>query len=441
MVITERFFRSGVVPGGNKWALLLFCLIGYSILNRGFAYIGYYPFFIGEFTLFFYLLKINHKIELPKFLGTLAGKMWVILFLYNLIIFLFSVLNDINESIRNSIVWVYTIFFYVGYCYGNSLSKQKAIPRFELFIFICSNLTIFYFILFPFRSELRDFTMFVYGSNALVGYYSTLHALSIGFIFYFIFYRSLRFRTIWISLGLFLIIFVSQARASILAIGFIYLYIIFMSKSKKAFWSIIIAFCTAFLFLFIIEMMGINLHIEGQRGDASFDFFQNLLSSIFFESDINSLDGTRTHRLDMWKYVIEKVFSTLLSASFGLGYNVVLIDRATGIDPETGLQTILRYPHNSFVSVLGFSGVIGLIFYCIFIGLILYRIIRVSRSKNISSLILLKWYPVFLIGYSVSAFFSTVLEAPFHNFVFWIISGVIYSIATQPKNQLRLQSY
>ncbi|MDS4027977.1 MAG: hypothetical protein RKO25_13460 [Candidatus Contendobacter sp.] len=78
-----------IVPGGWHWLFLAVALFGYATLNRGFAYIGWYPVFIGEGLLLFYLLSLNHIKLLPIFLGTSVGKIWVIFFFYNFIIFFF----------------------------------------------------------------------------------------------------------------------------------------------------------------------------------------------------------------------------------------------------------------------------------------------------------------------------------------------------------------
>jgi O-antigen ligase len=106
---------------------------------------------------------------------------------------------------------------------------------------------------------------------------------------------------------------------------------------------------------------------------------------------------------------------------FGLGFDEILNDRM-----DTPL-TIIRYPHNSFLSVFGFTGIVGLVLYLSLVGVIFLKIYKSLRFGN--EIPLLRWYPLFAIGYFVSAFFSTVFEAPFHSYVFWVLSGIFYRIA------------
>jgi len=403
---------------------LLFCLFGYSTLNRGFAYLGYYPFFVGELALLFYLLLLNHRVTLFRFLGTTAGKIWAIFFIYCLIIFAFSALSDLNESIRDSVFWVYSIFFYIGYSYGNHLIQRHEIDRFHNVLLFLAKATVIYFALFPFREELRNLTMFLHGgTTALVGYYSTLHALSLGFVFFFLFYRRTYLHILWVVAGLVLVVAISQARASMLALGIIILYLILVHRRAAELRALakILGIITLAAFIFSV----LDISIGGQRSDVSAEFFQKAILSIFIDSNDDSLQGTREHRLEMWTDVIERTVSTLYSLLFGMGLDTILVDSGTGVD------TILRYPHNSFISVFGFTGAIGIGLYVILVGHLLWVIIKSSHLTN--SIPLLKWYPVFAIGYFVAAFFSTVFEAPFHSFVFWVITGVVYRAAIQNR--------
>ena len=178
---------------------------------------------------------------------------------------------------------------------------------------------------------------------------------------------------------------------------------------------------TALLVIAALAYSFLGISIEGQRGSVSLGFFQDAVTSIFLGSDNESLDGSRTDRLLWWFDIIARATSSTDSLFFGMGFNEVLIDQSTGAD------TILRYPHNSFVSIFGFSGLTGLLLYLSLTWLILYQVIRSAKLYHQSPL--LNWYPIFFIGFNVAAFFSTVFEAPFHSFVFWVLSGVVYRLS------------
>ena len=417
---------STLIPGGPKWLPLLFGLLGYSTLNRGFAYIGIYPFFWAELCLLIFLFSVRHSRTFPQFVSTNAGKIWLIFFVYSAVIFINSAVLDFSESLRNSVLWVYTLYFYVGFVYGGVLIRKGHLERFSNFLKACAVLVVFYYGLFPFRENLLAVTSFLQGGGvSLIGYYSTLHALALGFVFIFICGSTMRFRLVFFTFGMFFIVVIAQSRAAMLALFFMIFYAIFFIKTKTI--KRDLAYIAFIALLIGGAFISFGINIEGQRGAVSADFFQNAIASIFFGSDIDSLEGSRADRLLWWYDILGRVFASFNTTAFGIGFNEILVDRATGEN------TILRYPHNSFVSVLGFLGVVGLILYC---SIVIIAILKVMKSsKYQSGTKLMQWYPLFAIGYFVSAFFSTVFEAPFHSFVFWTLSGICYRVACLENNQ------
>lgn len=114
--------------------------------------------------------------------------------------------------------------------------------------------------------------------------------------------------------------------------------------------------------------------------------------------------------------------------SVSLGFDQIPLDR------ETSAGSVLRYPHNSYVTVLGLAGLFGLALYLWLVTLVFAGVFRKARSRNSPPVV--RWYPVFAIAWLVSVFFSTVFEAPFHGFVFWPTSGIAYYMAMHtPKDK------
>ena len=420
---TVQHPKARTAPLFKKWGPLLFLIFGYSTLNRGFSYIGTYPVFIGEFTIILYMLTIRHSVVFPKFWATLGGKFTVIFFLYSAIRFAFAATVDLSESIRNSIYWIYPIFFYFGFVFGRWAVRRNLVPSVERYFASLSIAILLYYSLFPFRMEIREATAFLTRGNSLVGYYSTLHALALGFSFYPIFYGTGR-RMLAPIAGIFLVIGVSQARAAILALLGMIIFIFMFQKNIR------IASATGKLFFVFIIIatvfvaLDVNIEVPGQRGTISSRFMVEMVSSIFFDTNNESLEGSRSDRLEWWQDVVERTSSSPITMFFGLGVNEILVDR------EVSVGVPIRYPHNSFVSVFGFSGLVGVTLFVATIIAVFRTVIR-ARKLEISTLIL--WYPVFAIGFLMSATFSTVFEAPFHSATFWTISGTVYAIALRGR--------
>lgn len=411
-----------IVPGGWHWFFLAVTLLGYATLNRGFAYIGWYPVFVGEGVLLFYLLSLNHPRLLPIFLGTSIGKVWVIFFLYNFIIFLFSLRINSDEAIRNSVYWVYSIFLYFGFIWGRRLALiTYGVRDFERMLVFFSLANLIYLLAFPFREGLREATSFLYSGVALIGYYSTYHASSVPLAFYILFYARYNERLGWRQsilyhvgmIGVFLILILTEARASFLEFFILLLLMLLMFRRvfEKIAWRLLVAGCLA-----VTIVLATGTSFEGSRGKTS-----TVIISIFSENiDNETLTGTRQHRLEMWEDVLGRATSSLETSIFGLGFSELLVDRATGID------TVLRYPHNSYVSVIGFTGFLGLGWFLLLqITLIKYAW---NQRKNDLQSTLVKWYPFLSIGFSVGTFFGTAFEAPFHSFIYYLLSGIMTGI-------------
>lgn len=424
--------RSSNIPGGLYWLPILIGMLGYCTLNRGFAYIGIYPVFFAEMCLFWYAATIKHHRTGRKFLATPAGFNWLLLFLYSSVLFVVSAYRDPGESIRNSIIWFYTIFFYLGFVFGGAIVRRRDEEKLFRWLLLCAKCVVVYYLLFPFRVELQGMTAWLQsGTVSLFGYYSTLHATALGLVFLFLFTGQSRFGTLAFVVGLAFIVAISQARASMLAVVLMGAYVIgsgHVEARARLGYAMIAAVSLGVLYSFS------GLTFEGQRGVVTLDFFERAVSSIFFGSDMDSLAGSRTDRLLWWKDVLSRTFENKDTAAFGIGLDTILVNRATSA------EGIIRYPHNSFVSVFGFLGSVGALLYIPLIGQVYLKVRKALRVG--SSDVLLRWYPVFLIGFLVSAFFSTVLESPFHSFFFWVLSGIVYRISmgriAEHESSLRL---
>lgn len=417
-----------IIPGGGIWLLFLFVFAGYAVLNRGFAYIGYYPVFIGEIVLLFYLLVLRHSVGLSEFLRTPAFWAIVMLYAYCVTMFIIASFKDVAEALRNSVFWVYPVFFYLGWRFARSIERRKEQHKLEYFIVGCALAVTLYHLIYPVRDFFLDATVYTQqgGGVALIGYYSTLHALAIGFVLFPLYLKHSIWLAIITAMGLSLIVFISQSRGAMVALVIIFLYMLMVERQRNFYRNVV--WVLLFSVIGAVSFSVLDLSVKGQRGEVSLELVTDAAASILLGSDQDTWAGSRADRLTWWADIVGRTMSDWKTAIFGLGFDQILLDR------ETSAGSVLRYPHNSYVTVLGLAGLFGLALYLWLVILVFARVFRKAKSRNSPPVV--RWYPVFAIAWLVSAFFSTVFEAPFHGFVFWSASGIAYYMAMHtPKDK------
>ncbi len=409
------------ITGNGVWLPLLVSLVGYYVFNKGYAYIGYLPIFMGELTLIFYFFRLRHSKLLPAFFHTPAARWWAFFFAYNLFTFARSSSHDLRDALQNSIWWIYTIFFYFGFCFGAKLLRDKNGPAFEKLLLYTAYAAILEGLIEPAGNWFHSWSSFLYGGNSPFGNYSSYDASLSGLIGFLFFARRTRFHFFWIALGFFVLAFLLESRAGMLEMMVIIPYALFVDRQVK----ISRRFKQMFIMLVVLITVftGLNLSFQGKHGMVSIETAEDLAYSIFFQDDTSDLQGTKDDRMIWWGNLIKRTTSSTQGLFLGMGDSVIL---NTAINKKGEID---RYPHNSFLSAFGFSGLIGVILYLGLFWLVGWRIFKASRKARGN--LLLRWYPIFAIGYVVSATFSTVFEAPFHSFIFWTISGIIYHLAVK----------
>jgi len=155
-----------------------------------------------------------------------------------------------------------------------------------------------------------------------------------------------------------------------------------------------------------------NLHI---RGDFSFNDLYEIFKSIFVSSSTDagtdlSLEGSRSHRLEMWSDIIKETVNENLY--FGQGFGMDLT-----------AQTF-RHPHNSLISIFGRMGIVGLFLYLSLFVYILRKIYRKYRQTLYYKQIYL-WFLFYVILSFQILNFSVVLESPMLAIPFYLILGGI----------------
>lgn len=408
--------------GSRVWYPLVLTFLVLVTLNRGAAYVGLAPIYLAEASLIFYLLALRHESFLPRFASSGLFPFTVAAITTMAALALVGLVRDPWNALRHSVVWVHILWVYVGWAFGDIIVRRGVVRGLEKGLAISGVSVALYYCLFPLKAELRTATVYsqAAGEVALLGYYSTLHATGIGMVLVPALVWRSNWGTLASGLGLGLIVFVSQSRGALLATTAAILYASTLTGGgwvrSRAMRSAAIAASLA-----LLSMLA-GIRVQGQRGVAGLEQLTTGAVSILDDQGLEGLSGSRTDRILWWEQTLGETFGSIETSLTGLGMERVLLDRKT----ESGVP--LRYPHNSFVTVLGHTGILGVSVYIALIASAMVTIAR--RSKAAPSCVLVQWYPLFAIGWLVSAFFSPVAEASFHSMPYWALTGAAYRLSS-----------
>lgn len=414
--------------------IFIFLMSGNATLNKGFAYLGVYPLFINEISfllLFLFLLRRLGKLFLSESVFFFA--ILFLLFGLTKLVTVYYYDGSINDAFRNMAIFIGPAFYGIGYVLFRNREYASSYRLLNNWLTAIGVFVSLYYTLYPIRIELNLLTNMPWARTGLVGNYSTLYATAIGFMS-FLFFKNNTILFYVGCIGFSAMIFFSQARGSI--IGTVVVVTILIAANRNISKLKVRKFAHFLVFLMLVFFsFSVISQVEGQRGDISAEFLSNLVRSIYSDTGLSSLEGTKRDRIEWWISSINLTLRDPFTAMIGDSIDTVIVDI------DTGKGGIIRYPHNSFVTIFRFSGFLGLFVY-VFMLLAVVR--KAYLLKNRTSTFqtfpinIFYWFILFYFGFLTASFFSTVLEAPFHSNLFWGLTGAVCGFGKStysPKKQ------
>lgn len=177
--------------------------------------------------------------------------------------------------------------------------------------------------------------------------------------------------------------------------------------------------------IFVIGV--ISLSRTQYTGDSMADSFRRSATSIVdYESSANALE-----RVSWWKeaFVITATGNPFIGKPFG---SMTLF-----AEFDTKYNSIMKMAfHNSYVTILYYTGFIGLLL----IGVIIFRVLekgvifsrssRLVNTHNLGIAITLS-----ICFYCTVSFFNVILEAPQSAMIFWLLLGLLFVISDYSKQK------
>jgi O-antigen ligase len=417
--------------GLEVWqGILLLALTGYCLLNYGFENIAVHvagiPIIISYGLMYtaFALAMYSCRRWLPAVMTEPAMLcLFALLFLTML-----HQLHDVPAyglwAIRDSTMFLDGIFLFLGMFWATRMTSVTVLIKWLMLIIV---INLFYSYTFPWSPQVLEWspTSGVFQDVAIIGQYHTTDIyLLLGAIFCLGLGGYLMNRRRWIlwtmvvmqMLGLAIV----QARASYVALAAFIVILTVIGERKKS--GFLVGLLISALLVLALATGVAGLDLPGRIGPVNISFLVDHLRSITGEkvTAASSVEG----RVE-WTDEALAHFRT--SPIFGVGFGQPLIDY---IDDETG--AVVRFPHNSNITILCRLGVVGFLFWVLFHLCLIQRFIyafwrRKTYDKQVYELIL--WVFLFYVMFMIAALVEAPFEFPSSAIQFYFFMGVGLGLA------------
>ena len=346
----------------NNLVLLIISL--YMILNVGFMLIRFPPggasgVPVGELLLLFFILTFIFDM---KWLTHFSRSIFLLPFILWWGLGIWRALAGIPEfgmwALRDATHVIESLFLWIGFVFAVNLA---AVDRFFVWLRRVMVIASIYALTFLFREALRDFSpeiqaaagytttiFFQYGSSSLLLLMSAA---------YLVIFRAsgLGIRPLLIS-GFLIVYAVALFQARTVYLQVIALMMLFAWQRRAAFGKTGAAIVVGGLVFFAFVFSG--LEMPGRLGKTvSLDFITSHFAAIWGAESEGVVGAARgvSLRLNWWAIIWRQVTNSFSNFFFGLGFGLPLIDF---FGPQS---QIVREPHNSYLSILGRMGFVGVI--------------------------------------------------------------------------------
>jgi O-antigen ligase len=425
--LRPRFQRQHATVRDRYFAFLMIVLAGYALFDKGFAYVGYSPVFIGEVTMLFGLLALAWSNRTMAVIGQPISFLLLLLLawvaartipywgMYGI------------DALRDSVVVLYSLFALI-IC-GLLLERPA---RFRILISAYRRFSVVFSVITP---PLFAIQSFIIDAVPVWPRSNNVHIL------------SLRPGDIAVHLcGVLLFTLLGFARLPLISIVPLFLGVIIVgSQNRGGTLALLVPLAIAWVFaprmrqlprlasiggatLLICSVLGVSIAlplVTSERLMSTDQLFRNV-GSIIYPAHDPALEGTKIWRLQWWDAIVDyTIHGPYFWTGKGFGINLAESDGFGGTDT---LNAPLRSPHNSHLTLLARGGVPGIILWsgtCLAWALMMLSRIAESRRRGAD---IWRRFFIFIFGYwlaiVIDAGFDVALEGPMMGIWFWSLFGV-----------------
>jgi len=420
--------RGALSEGDRYLALLAIVLLGYALMGKGFAYLGFPPLYVGEIA---FLSGIVIFFRTGAFVGALATlpAVWLVVLMAWVLARTLPFFGLYGfDSLRDSALIVYGGFAFVVIgllledarrintvlrYYGIMLASFPAIP-----------------VGFWFTKYWVDYIPRLYGPVPIVeiGASAVGTHLAGAMVFVLIGYRKVSI--LWICVWFATLALVSATnRGATLAVVVPIAFAMLMLGRFRLMLTIVVAAVGIFAALLALEStFGDYEEAKDsiERPVSAHQIVENA-KSIIGQSG-HQAEGTKVWRLNWWDIIIN---DTIHGPNFwtgrGFGINLADADGFGGNSDSRHPRPPTRSPHSVHMTMLARAGVPGLVLWTVVLvswfGMMM-RAMLTARARGHEGWVELFLFPVcYVMAILINASFDVVLEGPMQGIWFWCLFG------------------
>ena len=419
-----------LLRGDRYIAFLGIVLLGYAVMGRGFAYLGFPPLYVGEIALLTgAAVLVGSRALLPSF-ATMPSVILAVTMIWVMARTLPFLGSYGFDSLRDSTVIMYGGFAFIvtGLLLEDARRINIVLHHYRLMLATLPAM----FVALLLNKYAPDDVPHLLGPSPIVNVGATQIGTHLAGVMVFALIGYRKVSALWVFMWFATLApVISTNRGAALSVVVPVVFAMTMLGQFRLMFTTLKIGLVVFTAVLALESMFGQYHEASESWDrpiSAHQILENALS-IVGQSGEQS-EGTKKWRLDWWDIIIK---DTIHGPNFwtgrGFGVNLAEQDGFAGPDMLANGQNraLTRSPHNAQMTILARAGVPGLVLWALLLaswfGMLMKMMLtaRVRGHKQWADLFL--FIGCYTAAIVINASFDVVLEGPVQGIWFWCLFG------------------
>ncbi len=418
------------IPWGDRYlTFLAIVLLGYALLGKGFAYIGFPPLYVGEIAFLTGIAVLFRSGALVASVATLPSLLLIATMMWVMVRTIPFVGVYGFDALRDSVIILYGSFAFI--VIGLLLEDARRIDT--VLRYYAASLVAFPIIPLAFwlTKYWGDYIPRLYGPNVPIveiGASALGTHLAGAAVFVLIGYRKVTWFWVLIWFGALAMIGASNRGATLAAAVAIVFAMLVLGRLR-----LMLKAVAAGVGLFAVLLAAEATFLDYEEVKDSIDrpvsahqILENI-KSVIGQSG-SQTEGTKKWRLDWWDIIIgDTIHGPHFWTGRGFGLNLADADGFAGTGDTNASRPPTRSPHNAHMTLLARAGVPGVVLWSLVLiswsGLMLHAMLTAYLRRHTQWRNLFLWIFCYVTAIVINATFDVTLEGPMQGIWFWCLFG------------------